>query len=48
MDELIEDMRQKGLITFIAKGKAWTVFNLLHIFANTIPYEVDTDSLVRN
>jgi hypothetical protein len=37
MDELIKEMQEKGLISFVTKGKAQSVFNLLNILATTEP-----------
>lgn len=43
MDELIKDMKRKGLISFASAGKAQAVFNLLDIMATTEPIETDTE-----
>lgn len=43
MDELIEEMRVKGMISFKLTGKSHAVFNLLNLLANTRPMETDAD-----
>ncbi len=43
MDELIEEMRARGLISFRMVGKAKAVFSLLELLANTEPMEDNTD-----
>jgi len=41
MDELIREMQEKGLVTFVTKGKAQSVFGLLNILATTEPITTD-------
>jgi len=41
MDELINDMKRKGLISFISRGKAGSVFELVRILATTALYQPD-------
>ena len=43
MDELIEEMKKKGLISFRGAGKAKAAFQLLEILATTEPVETDKD-----
>jgi hypothetical protein len=43
MDELIEEMRAKGLISFRMVGKARAVFGMLDLLAATKPMETDPD-----
>ena len=37
MDELIQGMRDKGLVFFVSNGKAWAVFNFIKVMAETRP-----------
>ncbi len=37
MDELIEDMKRKGLVSFVSRGKSWAVFNFIKVMTTTRP-----------
>lgn len=43
MDELIKQMRERGLVSFGGFGRALALFDLLNIMATTEPIETDTD-----
>ena len=43
MDDLINDMKRKGLVSFVSAGKAQAVFDLLNLMATTEPIETDPD-----
>jgi hypothetical protein len=35
LTDLINDMKRKGLVSFISKGKSWAVFNFIKVMAET-------------
>lgn len=39
MNELINEMQRKGLISFVSRGKSQAVFNLIKVMATTRPLE---------
>lgn len=43
MDELINNIVSKGLVSFIGRGKAQAVFNFIKVLATTEPIETDGD-----
>jgi hypothetical protein len=48
MDNLIRDMVNKGLVSFVSRGKSAAVFNFLKIMAETVKYEPEYVRLSEN
>lgn len=43
MDELINDVVKRGLVSFVSWGKAQAVFDFFKVLATTEPIETDSD-----
>ena len=41
MDNLIQDMVNKGLVSFVSRGKSAAVFNFIKVMAETVKYETE-------
>ena len=41
MDDLIEDMKRKGLVSFVSRGKSQAVFNFIKVMTTTRPMLVN-------
>jgi hypothetical protein len=40
INDLINDMQSKGLVSFVTCGKSWAVFNFIQVMATTRPMHV--------
>lgn len=45
MDELINDMKVKGLVSFVTRGRSTAVSSFIKALATTVPVGADSDWL---